>query len=202
MRPALLPAALVSCMIATGAGASCETDLAAAREATRAAGPVRVLENFTLYESDGKTGRSSVIILDVIAPDRLRRISIFENGHLAEMVLIAGAGWSVPLGKNWEPLEAATAKQMLEAFKTHFPWASSPGQVSCSPAPDGNGKDATKFSFATIKDGASWTHEVLAERETGRALRHRYVVSKDGVRNFESDMAFRFIAGLEIEVPK
>ena len=35
-----------------------------------------------------------MIVIDVIRPDRLRRIMMFENGNVGHMVLIAGSGWS------------------------------------------------------------------------------------------------------------
>lgn len=202
MRVALVPAALLACMIATGAGASCETDLAAALEATRTAGPVRLTENFTTHGSAGEADRSLTVVRDIVASDRMRRITIFQDGRVGEMVLIAAAGWSASLGQSWEPLDAAQAKKMLEAFALHLPWTSDAGQVSCSAAPDGDGKDAMKFSFAVSEGSQRTEHEVLVDPETKRALRYRYAVLNNGVRGFASDMVFRFIATLKVEPPR
>ena len=200
MRFALVSAALFGCMSATGAGASCETDLAAARAATLAAGPVRLIENFTARA--GEVERTSTVVRDIVAPGRIRRVTIFPDGRVVETVLIAGAGWSASLGQSWEPLDAGPAKDMLETFALHFPSAGNAGQVSCSTAPGWDGKDAMKFSFAISKGSQTTEHEVLVDPETKRALRYRYVVSTNGVSGFASDVVFRFIATLKVEPPK
>jgi hypothetical protein len=202
MRVALVPAALLACMIATGAGASCETDLAAAYEATRAAGPVRLIENFTTHGSAGEGDRTLTVVRDIVAPDRMRRITIFQDGRVGETVLIADAGWSSSLGQSWEPLEAGSAKKMLETFALRFPSAGDAGQVSCSTAPGWDGEDAMKFSFAISEGSQSTEYEVLVDPETKRALRYRYAVSTNGVRGIASDVVFQFIASLKVEPPK
>ena len=93
MRAAILPAILLTCLMAKAAAASCEDDLAAARGATIAAGrPVRIIERTQTYDKTGKAAGSSTVVRDVIAPNRLRRISILENGDTGEILLVGTSG--------------------------------------------------------------------------------------------------------------
>jgi hypothetical protein len=120
MRLATLLAAIMFCAEAAASEEGCGFDLAAVREAALAAGPARSVEHFTAY--DGSVGRSSTIVIDLVRPDRMRRISIFEDGKVGHMVLIAGSGWSGNIEGNWEPLDATFSAKMLEAVMKNSPW--------------------------------------------------------------------------------
>ena len=139
MRSAILLTALILGGVAKASDLACEFDLVAVREAALSAGPVRTVEHFTTYD-DGATGRSALIVIDVIRPDRLRRIMMFENGNVGHMVLIAGSGWSGNIDGKWEPLNAAFSTKMLEAVMKNSPWPATSAQATCSRRPAATAK--------------------------------------------------------------
>lgn len=202
MRLAALLAALALCGASPAWAADCGLDLGAVREAALAAGPFRSVEHFK--SSDGKTSvRSSTIIIDVIRPDRMRRISILENGKTGHMVLIGGSGWSANIDSKWEPLDTGFVTKMLASVMQNSPWPPSDTQVSCGLLPGEDGRPGiAKFSFLTTEGEATIEHEVLADRETKLPVGYRARRTlTNGTPYTESARTFYFIGTLEIEAP-
>jgi hypothetical protein len=201
MRSAIVLAALMLSGTADASGADCDFDLAAVRAAALAAGPVRSVEHFVANDGANGVGRSLTIVIDLVRPDRMRRISIFEDGKVGHMVLIAGSGWSGSIDGKWETLDASFSAKMLDAVMKNSPWPASEATASCSPQPGADGQATLKFTFSTVEGEAMTTHEVVADRQTRMPLRYHALRSMKGRPYTETDRTFRFIGGLEIEAP-
>jgi hypothetical protein len=199
MRLAALLAAAMFCSGAWAAESSCGFDLAAAREAALAAGPVRSVEHFTTSDG-GPISRSLTIVIDLVRPDRMRRISIFEDGKVGQMVLIAGSGWSGNLERGWEPLDARFSTDMLAAVMKNSPWPDVAAEVLCSLVGE-EGTSAARFSFSENKGGETTDHEVLVDPDTRLPIRYRAHRSLNGGPYTASDRTFHFISALAIEAP-
>ena len=134
MRLVILFVALVACMRAEAAESDCEFDLAAVRAAATAGGPMRMIEDFTTYFEG--TESKATTVLDLIPPDRMRRIVITQDGALIHVVLVGPSGWSAMSGRSeWEPMEPVLVGQMwATATQQSGLWPDEVADVTCVPA--------------------------------------------------------------------
>jgi hypothetical protein len=201
MRAAIPAAILLSCSITKVAVASCEDDLAAARAATLAAGPVRVDERVQQYDTAGKPAEASTFVRDIVPPDRLRIISIPENGATSVTLLVRGSAWTAALGEAWKALDAAATKPSLD-FMTTFPWPADAKQVSCAAEHDDSGRETTEFNFSITAGDSTTTYAVMVEPGAKRTSRTTLTLSKAGARISETNRAFEYDVRINIEPPK
>jgi hypothetical protein len=201
MRAALLSVTLSSCLMAGGAAASCEDDLAAARAATIAAGPVRIVERAQTYDNAGKAAGSSLVVRDVIPPDRLRLTSILENGNTSQMLLVGASGWTGTLGNSRTPVDAAAVKQQLVDLMAGFPWPAGAKQVSCATEHDESGRQVTEFNFSFPAADNGTTFAVMVDPDSRRASRLTLTLLKGGARTLEVTKTFDYDALITIEPP-
>jgi hypothetical protein len=202
MRAAILPAMLLTCLMASAAAASCEDDLAAARAATLAAGPMRIVEHAQTYDSTGKAVGSSTVVRDAIPPDRLRSISILENGETSQTLLVGTLGWTVTLGETRTPVEASAVKQQLDDFMANFPWPAGAKQVSCATEHDESGRQTMEFNFTFAAADNGTTFAVMVDPDSKRTSRLTVTLLKGGARTREVAKAFDYDALITIEPPK